>query len=859
MLKTKSILPIMLVSILVTTLTVPMVPIVSAANYTLTIHDAWCQCPSWMPCVVGGTGGASDINFWWEGTTPAHRRGPTAVPIADLAESTTYTVYIPRVIDCACGGKCRAKTRWNILTANADLDITFVRPTKAEGPAGVWTQVYEYNIHNPVGGVGDTEIQPTYGRAGPMIDKQRRKVIKSPDAQLIAMQNEEGHVLTDLIRPGDIEKLDSDGFTITSAPGFHMGHIGYNIRPDQSYKNITNPDAAYVLSDVNFRHALFHTYNQEEIVSSIYGYTVTPVQSLVPPAQGGWVNPEVPLHPYAPGDKTGTTIYNPVTHENEDAASILRYGGYIYDAGVDNWVTPYDIDGDGTPGTDGGAPATITDIDDVVPPMVMWTPTYEVAPTSAEHGARFAADLHANGITSITHFPREFSPYTSDVFDKGDFDIYMVFWSLGRFPDHLYTMTHSDHDVVKVPGDYNAPGCNDPELDDAVYTIISSLDPAEKLAAAYKAQNILYNESYPNAAFSYMQLYSRIYFNAFHPDLRGIVNSPGYGSDNMWTHLNKHWAKGKERLTPEGKTIITWITGEEPELLNPLSADTVYAWDIIGETLDGLIAVNPYTHEDIPWLALDWDLTEWPNQGPGNDETWMNVTFTLDPHATWQDGNPYIAEDAKFNWLFLRDNKIPRYKGMWQFLQDVDVLDDYTVRATLNTTSQFLLYDLAGTAALLPPPVWSWLDGKPLNVLMEYDPSTNTTKPNGAGDWFGAGQGFPGTQLYGTGANVFELYDPVAMYSDFNRFYGYFKITEDLQNQKVEMFHDIGDINRDGYIDVWDLALLGAAYGQFSWMPGYNPDADLNSDGVIDGRDLALLTWHWGEQRSYPVPHEPDP
>jgi len=37
-------------------------------------------------------------------------------------------------------------------------------------------------------------------------------------------------------------------------------------------------------------------------------------------------------------------------------------------------------------------------------------------------------------------------------------------------------------------------------------------------------------------------------------------------------------------------------------------------------------------------------------------------------------------------------------------------------------------------------------------------------------------------------------------------------------------------------------------------MPGYNPDADLNSDGVCDGRDLAQITWHWGEQKEYPVP-----
>lgn len=675
-------------------------------------------------------------------------------------------------------------------------------------------------------------------RRGPAIDVFRAKVIKNPDAQLIAMQTEEGVVLTDLIRTGDIEKLSGDGFTIMSAPGFHMGHVGYNLRPDRDYLEEPiqcNPDAAPFLSDVNFRHALFHLYNQEEIVSSIYGYIVTPVQSLVPPAQGGWVNPEVPVHPYNPGDPEGTTVYDPETGENEDACSILRYGGYTYDSGLDNWV--HETNGP-------------------VPPMQVWTPTYEVAPTSAEHGARWVQTCNDYGITSFSHVPREFSPYMDDV-EIGDFDIYMVFWSLGRFPDHLYTMCHSDHDVEFVPGDYNFPGCRDPDLDDAVFTIISSLDHEAKMEAAHLAQMILYNESYPLAAFSYMQLYSRIYFNAFNPDLRGIVNSPGYGADNGWTYLNLRWDIGTERYTPEGKTIIEWIWGEEPELLNPCSSDTVYAWDLIEKVQDGLIAVNPYTHEDIPWLATDWEITEWPNQGPGNDETWMNVTFTLREDAYWQDGNPFIADDVKFNWEFLKDNEIPRYKGMWQFLQFVETAGN-TVRAVMNTTSQFLIYDLAGTAALLPPPVWGPLDGQPLNTIMEYDPS-NVHAPS-TGPWFGMGQGFPDNYLYGTGAFVFEYYDPITMVADLGQFPKYFLTTEEIHGMKVEMFHLVGDVNRDGYIDVFDLARVGAAYGSRLKVPPdprYDAEADINSDGRVEAKDLAYVAFNWGEQREYPVPAVP--
>lgn len=668
-------------------------------------------------------------------------------------------------------------------------------------------------------------------RRGPAIDVFRAKVIKNPDASLIAMQTEDGVVLTDLIRTGDIEKLATDGFTIMSAPGFHMGHVGYNIRPDRDYLEAPfacNPDAAPFLGDVNFRHALFHLYNQEEIVSSIYGYIVTAVQSLVPPAQGGWVNPEVPTHPYNPGDKTGTTVYDPETGENGDACSILRYGGYTYDVGLDNWV--HETNGP-------------------VPPMAVWTPTYEVAPTSAEHGARWVQTCNDYGITSFSHVPREFAPYMDDV-DIGDFDIYMVFWSLGRFPDHLYTMCHSDHDVEFVPGDYNFPGCRDPDLDDAVFTIISSLDHEAKIAAAHEAQRILYDEDYPLAAFSYMQLYSRIYFNAFNPDLQGIVNSPGYGADNGWTYLNLRWAEGTERYTEEGKTIVEWIWGEEPELLNPCSASTVYAWDLIEKVQDGLIAVNPYTHEDIPWLATDWEITEVPNQGPYNNETWMDVSFTLREDVYWQDGNPFTAADVVFNWLFFKDNEVPRYAGMWQLLDSASFVGN-VVTARMTTTSQFLIYDLAGAAALLPPPVWGPLDGQPLTTIMEYDPMNEHTP---TGPWFGMGQGFPDNHLYGTGAFVFEYYDKVTMVAELGQFPKYFLTTEETHVMKVEMFHAIGDVNRDGYIDVFDLARVGAAYGARIGQPRYDADADINSDGRVEAKDLAYVAFNWGEQREYPVP-----
>lgn len=55
-----------------------------------------------------------------------------------------------------------------------------------------------------------------------------------------------------------------------------------------------------------------------------------------------------------------------------------------------------------------------------------------------------------------------------------------------------------------------------------------------------------------------------------------------------------------------------------------------------------------------------------------------------------------------------------------------------------------------------------------------------------------------------------------------------------------------GDINGDGVVDVFDLSIVGTAYGSFEGMPGYDPEADINQDGLVDARDLAVVTINYG-------------
>ena len=57
-------------------------------------------------------------------------------------------------------------------------------------------------------------------------------------------------------------------------------------------------------------------------------------------------------------------------------------------------------------------------------------------------------------------------------------------------------------------------------------------------------------------------------------------------------------------------------------------------------------------------------------------------------------------------------------------------------------------------------------------------------------------------------------------------------------------FWSMGDVNRDGYIDRWDVYLIAEAFG-WSGLPGKNP-ADINSDGAVNYEDLYTCSHNYG-------------
>jgi peptide/nickel transport system substrate-binding protein len=698
-------------------------------------------------------------------------------------------------------------------------------------------------------------VPVAFGQSDPEINLLRFTVIKGPDNALFATQTEVNHVWSSMSVPmdvdspiligadgaprvSDIEKLEDDGFLVkipTGPPAFSMQvvYVAFNIRDTATIQSYYRPEITYwPLHDVEFRHALVHCYDQLDLIPAIYGYAATPVRSLVPPAQSRYYNPAVPEHPYNPGDP----FTSPAGEHS--ACGILKAAGYTFvDADSSGAVT--NLDYWNTP--DGGP----------LPLIQIMTPLVEVAPTSQQHVLEFVRDLKSiglaanseNGMHGLVNYSIDFSEMLSLVYEQAEFDAYIVYTDFGRIwsPGQLYSLLHSSQDCLIYPSRSNAPGVHDPTIDTLCDEVKFSLDSDDTEMAAKEVQQMMYTTTEPGAdnfALAYMCMFFDYHFSAYHPDLRGIVKSWAYGSDNKWTFLNINWAPGTER-TEDGKTLVVWALSDEPETCNPLRASTKNEWEVLGRSYDGLTSVNPYNLNDIPWLASSWSILQ--------TASGMELNFTLREDVYWQDGYQFTAYDVEFCLEFVRDYQVPRYAETWGTLIDVVVTDATHLTILVNKAGFDLFYDYANLAAMLPPQIWDkpWVDTQ---AILDYDP----TEPYNVASGYTPGPSPTPTNLFGTGQWIFQFYDALNEFGDVWKNPNYFMSTPAIDDLMADLFGEVGDINRDGIINVIDLTLWSLSYGRWWYEPGYNAAADLNSDGIVDFRDGIRIAYRLLWQREYP-------
>jgi ABC-type transport system substrate-binding protein len=330
----------------------------------------------------------------------------------------------------------------------------------------------------------------------------------------------------------------------------------------------------------------------------------------------------------------------------------------------------------------------------------------------------------------------DFMTCRQKVMTEKNFHLYTGGWGLTADPDQGYFLYHID--MYWHPGrplNYDAVNCTGHNY----YTraFVTSTNFADALANCQKAQEIFCSPccigAIPLWASAGYTAYRRRYTGGTNeapvtPDdgenqyrghnWLGVVNEKGLGTWSWYTFYNAH-PEGFELGDGAHMTARWGFRVPNTASLNPLYAEWVWDWYILGKSYDSMIAMNPNTLEDVPWIAYNWTIGTWvPSAGPLKGQTLSKVTFYMRDDVYWSDGTPLTAEDVKFTWggpldtgsisWWLKKRGLPPtyWSGQVADILSISMPDPWTVEVLLDTTTYFAHHAMSGWNIILPKHIW---------------------------------------------------------------------------------------------------------------------------------------------------------
>ncbi len=152
---------------------------------------------------------------------------------------------------------------------------------------------------------------------------------------------------------------------------------------------------------------------------------------------------------------------------------------------------------------------------------------------------------------------------------------------------------------------------------------------------------------------------------------------------------------------PRDETLYTSGTQwGAPGSWNPIT-DWNYATGTLGFVYEPLFNFDPLTNEYVPWLATEGGWT--------SDNEY---TVKLREGVTWADGEAFDAADVVFTTELgkLTDadgNLVVPYSGIWDYLESVEAVDDYTVVYTFSSPQHQQWGNFIYNRAVLPEHIWA--------------------------------------------------------------------------------------------------------------------------------------------------------
>ena len=273
-------------------------------------------------------------------------------------------------------------------------------------------------------------------------------------------------------------------------------------------------------------------------------------------------------------------------------------------------------------------------------------------------------------------------------------------------PDEFtYNLFHSS---VR-DGGYNFIGYNNPAYDAlAEAQRVEVGDREARLDIICEAQQIIRNDMV-NAYFIHPLTPQVVNTSVFNPD--SITTQAGIGVHNFWTWI------GIEPTSDEGKTLITSTTSFLNSF-NPLEIAGDAPSRVTEMTWDRLMRINPIGVPE-PWAA---ESVVWEDP--------LNVVVTLRAGMKWHDGEDVQSDDAAYSFEAALAGTMQTKEGEERFqpeapdyypfasnVANIEIIDDLSLRFTLNTPSAAFETSSLAKLNLIPKHIWEPI----INDLLTQD------------------------------------------------------------------------------------------------------------------------------------------
>ncbi|MBE0511772.1 hypothetical protein IBX38_01840 [Candidatus Bathyarchaeota archaeon] len=549
-----------------------------------------------------------------------------------------------------------------------------------------------------------------------------------------------------------------------------------------------------------------------------------------------------------------------LTDKDRYVSEILKGYGYRLDLPIPPFLTPYltdlegegllyeysvtkaietlenagfkDWDDDGIREWSGDGGSTVEELPELIFYIRMDDPNRKAA------GEMLATELKKIGLKTKAIVTERTVCY-KQVMVLYDFHLYTGGWSLSVIPDVYYDLySNETYYGPDIGWSLNYPGfCNNEFYE---YAYLSKYPHSiEEAKWAAKEAGRIYAENV-----AVIQLWASAAVKAYKTGWTGVVNMEGFGVDNGYTFLSMY--------NPDDDRI-DWGFKSDIEQLNMISSEWLWDHNVLELIYESLMDYNPFNLDFTEYdLAESHELGSWINPDTGEEATEMN--FTLRSGVTWHDGTPFTAEDVKFTIEF---NMACGPGIAWNYpsvsdVYSVDIIDG-KVRVRMKSFSVWALQWIGGLP-IIKKDIWekikdeagkTWTDpGFDFSVVRTYDPMVDDADENGVAD----------LKQDGTGPWIFDAYE-LGTYVSLTANTNYYKSQEEVDNRLEEMFHAVGDVDKDGAVGIKDIGLILRAFATTpatGGTPGawgaWNPATDLDGDDQVTLKDLTIAGKNFGRE-----------